>query len=100
MSAKIKINTNSLKSDVSSISSSIQAMSKSLAILQSELQKLDGMWDGPASETFKAAYMNDISALNTVISNLKKLNSFESRARERYDSCEQKVSGIISGIRV
>lgn len=100
MASKIKINTNSLKADASSIGSSIQKINKSLTNLQSDMAKLDAMWDGPASESFKIAYKSDISALNTVISNLKKLNNFENTARTKYDSCEQKVGSIVSSIKV
>lgn len=100
MASKIKINTGSLKSDAFSIGTSIQKIEKSLANLQSDLTKLDSMWDGPASETFKAAYNSDIAALKTVISNLKKLNNFETSAREKYDSCEQKIGSIVSSIKV
>ena len=100
MSDKIKINTNSLKSDATSIGTSIQNMSRSLSNLKSDMQKLDSMWDGPASETFKAAYNSDISMLNNVISNLKKINNFETTACKKYKSCEQKVGSIVSSIKV
>ena len=100
MSTKIKINTVSLKSDASSIGSSIQKINKSLINLKNDFTKLDAMWDGPASEAFKTAYNNDIAALNKVIENLKKLNGFETNAREKYDSCEQKVQSIVSSIKV
>lgn len=100
MASKIKINTGSLKSDTSSIGTSIQKIEKTLTNIQNDLTKLDSMWDGPASETFKVAYNSDIAALKTVISNLKKLNDFEISAREKYDSCEQKVGSIVSSIKV
>ncbi len=100
MATKIKVNTNSLKSDASSIEASIKRINISLKNLQSDLIKLDSMWDGPASETFKVAYNSDIEALRTVISNLTKLNNYEKTARNKYDSCEQKVGSIVSSIKV
>lgn len=100
MVSKIKINTGSLKSDASSIEASIKRINSSLESLRSDLVKLDSMWDGPASETFKAAYNSDIEALTTVISNLTKLNNYEKNARTKYDSCEQKVGSIVSSIKV
>lgn len=100
MASKIKINTGSLKSDAASIDSSIQKIKKSLINLQDDLVKLDSMWDGPASETFKIAYSSDIEALKTVIANLKKLNNYEKSARTKYDSCEQKIGSIVSSIKI
>lgn len=100
MSDKIRVNTNSLKGDSDNISLNIKNIKSSMNNLKNNLAKLDSMWDGPSSESFKNAFNRDVEALNTVIENLASVNSFEINSKSKYEACEQQVGSIVSGIKV
>lgn len=94
----IRVNTDELKSDAAAVSDCIQRVAAEAGKLESAYHQLDSMWDGPTSEVFKSVYEHDLEALRAVIEILKKFNSFEMTAREKYDSCESEVSGIVSSL--
>jgi WXG100 family type VII secretion target len=100
MADKIKINTGSLNSDAENISTNIKNMKTALKNLKASLAKLDSMWDGPSSESFKKAFNNDVTALQNVIDNLSNLNTYEKNAKTKYDNCEKQVGNLVSSIRV
>ena len=96
--SKIKINTDSLNADANSIGESIGIIEQSISKLEEDYNALDTMWDGPASEMFRIAYQDDIEALKTIVQNLKKFNSFETNARDKYNNCENEVGSIVSAL--
>ena len=98
-SNKIKINTDSLNSDAQSVGDSIAKIRNVSARLRRELETLDSMWDGAASETFKSVYNSDLEFLDEVLKKLDSFNGFENSARSKYDDCEQKVRDVLSGIK-
>lgn len=100
MADKIKINTSRLKNDASEIKDHINAINKKVKDLRSHNAVLDGMWDGPSSETFKLAFESDITALETILGALGSLNEYEENARQRYDECEDKVADLVNQIKV
>lgn len=95
---KIRINTNKLSSDASEVAESIRRIAAESGKLENAYHKLDSMWDGPTSEVFKSVYEHDIEELKAVIEILKKFNGFEISAKEKYDTCESDVNGIIGSL--
>jgi uncharacterized protein YukE len=87
-----------MKTDVDNIKAHVDKINSRYTDLVQKKAQLDGMWDGPASETFKKAFDDDLIALMTMISNLQKVYNYENMAKECYKSCEQQVSGVISDI--
>jgi WXG100 family type VII secretion target len=100
MADLIKVNTNRLKTDTSSIKGHISSIEKEIADLRRHNIALDAMWDGPSSETFKAAFEADIKSLEQMIASLKSLNEYEDNARDKYDDCERKVADLVNQIKV
>ena len=97
--SKIKINTNSLNADAGSVAESIAAIESSIQQLKNEYAAIDSMWDGPASEVFKAVYTDDIGELEENVRELRKLNGFENNARVKYDNCENRVGSIVASVK-
>lgn len=95
---RIKVNTVALSADASSVAESIQRVLSEIGKLEAAYHALDGMWDGPTSEVFKSVYEHDIEELRSVAETLKTFNNFEKNAREKYDTCESEVSGIVSSL--
>lgn len=100
MSEKIKVNTNRLKNDADSVKVNIAKMQASMNSLKRDVTKLNTMWTGATSDAFKKAFKDDMNALNTMISNLEKIYSFETNAKAKYENCEKKVASLVSGMRV
>lgn len=98
MADQIRVNTGRMKQDVDNIMASVNQISMKYTDLIQKKAELDTMWDGPASESFKKVTEDDMIALATVIGNLKKVYEYENIARERYEQCENRISGEIAGI--
>lgn len=97
--ADFKVSTARLKSDAGSVKGYIDQMERKLTALRNDATQLDAMWDGPASESFKEAFNADLAALETMISNLKKLYNYEQMAKEKYESCETQVQSVVSDMK-
>lgn len=97
--ADFKVSTTRLKSDAGSVKGYIDQMDRKLLSLRNGATQLDSMWDGPASEAFKAAINEDLTALETMISNLKKIYNYEQMAKVKYENCETQVSGVVSDMK-
>lgn len=96
--AEFQVSTSRLNTDAESVGQSVAQMSTKWRELKENLVKLDSMWDGPASETFKKAFREDIQALESVIKNLQKISEFEKMAEGKYEKCERTVADIVAGI--
>ena len=96
--ADIKANTDRMKSDVERLNDLVKRIHDRHSDLMQKKQELDNMWDGPASEATKAAIQDDLNALQVMIENMKKIYQYENTAKDKYNSCENQISGIIAGI--
>lgn len=97
---KIKVNTNRLKNDSDQVSDSITKMRSEMSKMIESVSQLDKMWDGPSSEAFAQVFQNDMDALSTLLDNLDKIYKYETTAKSKYDTCENRVSQLITGIQV
>ena len=96
----IKVNTNRLESDARQIGDHIKQIQRLIGNLRDHNRVLDGMWDGPASETFKMNLEADIKALEEVLKTLDGINRYEDNAKTKYNQCEQKVGDLVNQIHV
>ena len=100
MAGKIKVNTSRLNSDSNQISECIRAIKSEMGKMEASAGQLDSMWDGESSETFKSVFKEDRDLLAAVIISLEKIQKDEMDAKSKYYSCENKVSSLVSAIRV
>ena len=100
MADLIKVNTNRLDTDLKEFGDHIKAIQKAIADLRDHNRVLDGMWDGPASEAFKAGFEADIKAMEEMVKTLEGINRYEENAKTKYNQCEQKVGDLVNQIHV
>lgn len=100
MSNQMKINTSSLSRDAGQVDMYIRKMKSEMGKMKSSVADMDRMWDGPGSEAFKKAFQDDMNDLETIIRNLEQAYKYEVNAKKQYESCENKVHELVSGIRI
>lgn len=98
MANRIKANTERMRRDVENMIAFVRQMEGNYRDLVQRKGELDGMWDGLASESFRKAFDDDLSALQIMVDELKEIYSYEDMARGSYNACEHQVSEMISGI--
>ena len=100
MADKIRINTNSLARTRENINNQLTQLNKEIQTLNSSLRALSTMWEGDAHNTFHTEFQTDVRRLETLVTNLKGIVTFESNAEKEYNNCEKQVSSLVSSIRV
>ena len=96
----IKVNTSRLNKAAQSVADDIAKMKAQMKKMKVSVKQLDAMWDGESSEAFKKAFQDDMAALEVILNNLQSMHSYEVTAKNKYETCEQKVSELVAGIRV
>ena len=99
MSDESGVNTLTLKSEIDSIAMELQSIRKDIETMFGEIQTLDSMWDGEASEAFKIQFMNDKSSLESFCDTVKSLIESMEFAKGAYDKCEAGIGDTISAVR-
>lgn len=100
MADKIKCNTGTLRDDKNEISSELKSIQKSFDTLNSYLKKLNNMWDGQASAEFMKNAAMDIRKLENACSELTGITGIENTAIAKYNTAENKISNMISAIKI
>lgn len=98
MAKKIKINTARLATDADQIQTCITNMTTEIQNMTDTVTQLETMWSGPGCKAFHKAFYDDIKAVKTIIDNLKKILDYDREAKQQYERCERKVSGMIEDI--
>lgn len=93
-----KVNTSRLNTDAGTVHAAATQISKQLAALQKGVTELNAMWDGPSHQAFHQAFTDDLTALSTMITNLNKLYQYEVNAKEKYETCENRVINEVNQI--
>lgn len=97
---EIKINTTRLGTDAAQVLSLINNMERQLNNMKSNVDQLNGMWEGPAKQAFTQAFENDRSFAEAILKELKSLQGFETQAKDKYEKCEQQVSSLVDSIKI
>ena len=100
MADKIKINTTTLNSDTTSIKTYLSKVKKQIADMQGDVTAMNKMWSGDANAAFNKAFNDDIKALQAICTSLEGIVTYETTAKTEYNSCESKVSALISNMSV
>lgn len=96
----IKVNTRTLKKDTDEIQEDLSKVNKEIQTMQENVRLMNNMWSGDANEAFNKAFSDDIKALSVICKSIESLIKYETTAKTEYDSCEQKVSSVISSISI
>ncbi len=96
----VKINTDSLNSDISRIEQTERSIENVKNSINASIRSLNGMWQGPAHDKFEAQFAKDYEAMNEICEMLKDIIGNLKYARKGYDTCEDKVGDIVRSIKV
>lgn len=78
----------------------MNAVCAELQQLFQEMEELDSMWDGPASQAFAVQFQTDYQIMQDIIENLKGFIQCMQYAADEYNKCENTIAELISAIRI
>ena len=91
MDRMIRTNTGMLRNAGEAALAAIRAAEINTEAINSAGSKLCSMWEGEASNSFKALLDEDIAALYEVCGELRRIAEAETGAASSYEQCEMKV---------
>jgi len=100
MADKIRINTDRLGADAERIQGYIDNIIQEMDAMRESVAELQKMWEGPGSQAFHHAFLDDMNAVETVMKNLQSIYAYDTNAKKEYEKCERKVSSMIADIRI
>ena len=96
-SAKLEVNTGTLRSDAASIRREIDALKQNAQTLRPSLNR---MWTGQAKAEFQRNYALELDALEQAIASLERFTLQTQGVRTEYERCEHSVSGVVDSLRI
>lgn len=96
----IEVDTNQLDQDVDELEVNIHAVQKTLKKLQEEFEELNAMWTGDANLAFRKQIASDMTALEEIIEEVKKIHKCMKHASKEYVKCEGDVSDLVKKIAI
>jgi WXG100 family type VII secretion target len=100
MNHYIKISTESLKNDSNKITELALSAKKQLQAVYSEIEILDGMWDGPAKDVFLKQFDQDYELFKNLCRFVEVFADDMNNAALEYERCENNVKDAVKAIRV
>ncbi len=100
MADRIEIETNLLMQDKETIQNQVQVLKSRMAGLKEQMERLSGMWEGPAKKTFMSQFWSDCDFIQDFFSEMDAYVDAMEYARQEYEKCENNVSQIVASIRI
>ena len=100
MADRIEIETNLLTQDKETIQNQVRVLKSRMAGLKDQMERLSGMWEGPAKETFMIQFWSDCDFIQDFFSEMDAYVDAMEYARQEYEKCENNVSQIVASIRI
>ena len=100
MAEYIEAATEPLSADKGTMEAELNAVCAELQQLFQEMEGLDSMWDGPASQAFAVQFQTDYQIMQDIIENLKGFIQCMQYAADEYNKCENTIAELISAIRI
>lgn len=100
MNDYIEISTRQLNDDRQTVQTNIENISNTLGKLANEINKLNGMWSGPANMAYNQQTGKDFEKIGEL---MKTITSFAQKmefAAQEYTKCEIGVAELVAAIRV
>ncbi|MCC8029404.1 MAG: WXG100 family type VII secretion target [Lachnospiraceae bacterium] len=96
----IETDTDRLSSDISELKENTSQAKSSLEALKAELDELNTMWKGSASQAFQSASAQDYNLMLSMLKTMDSLADCMENAKKEYNSCEQQVRSTVNSIRI
>lgn len=100
MADRIEINIGTLDGDIRSMEEELKALQVEIKAAYDSVQELNGMWKGPAHDTYIQRFQQDKAAMDAICEDIKSIIDFMENAKIGYRSCEAEVSEEIDQIKM
>lgn len=100
MNRYIKVNTEALRNDSGKILELLGEVERQFREIYEEVNVIDGMWDGPANETFVAQFVSDYEMFAGTCSFIRSFAEDLGNAAAEYERCDEGVREAIKAIKV
>ena len=97
---QIKVNTQTLDTDSQTVLGYLKDIEKQKGNVASSMIELNRMWSGPAYDQFVAVVSDDLTRLDLLLENLKKIYNYEQRAKTEYEKCESQIKTMIDDLKI
>lgn len=96
----LRVNTAALTSDVNDLRELMAQIKNNLDRAYISVATLDGMWDGPANDTFNTQFSNDHQEFLSLCNGIDGLFLDMLDAAKKYDGCENEIYSTISSLNI
>lgn len=100
MSVQIATNTDYMGRDAQELENMLQKCRKAISDMIDQMNQLDAMWDGDASEVYKLVFTADMKTCEEVCDILEKMINNMDDAKNKYNKAVSNVGDIVASIRV
>ena len=97
---KFEVNTTTLSGTVNKLSEKLEQINAKRMSMYNALNALNGMWQGDAKDAFTAAYEEDNELMVALIDELEQYIDNVSKARENYDTTEDRAVSLARSIKI
>ena len=98
--AVIATNTDIMSNDINELESTLHRISDELDRMFEQIMDLDRMWEGPANETFVAAFSEDMQYCTELKETVRSIIESMRNAKDEYNRCETEVGSAVASIRI
>ena len=98
--SQIEMDTSTLQRDIDTLDDLIRRTREQKRKLITTVEELNSMWSGRANSAFNAQFQTDMANFDNALEVLGEIRNSLENAKSEYNSCEQKVEGIINSITV
>lgn len=100
MGDRIEIETRSLAQDRDTIQSQTEGLKTKMNQMQEQMERLSGMWEGPAKEAFMTQFQTDYAYMMDFLAEMNKYVQAMTYAENEYNKCENDVAQIVAAIQI
>jgi len=97
---EIACSISTLGSDISTIKTQHSALVKAAEALKQSVNSLNGMWAGPAHDTFASAFSGDYEVIKGMCDTIGEIVKSLDNAKKEYAKCENHVNSYVASITV
>lgn len=100
MENMFEIDTDLLRQTISTMRENLESMNNQFTKLFEDVGSLNGMWQGPANDAFRAQFGKDTEYYQTYYKTLSDYISCLEYAAREYDNCEDKVLQAVNAVKI
>lgn len=97
---EISINTANLSRDITQLQTLLAQLERNRAKLIQEIGELNAMWQGPSNRAFNAQFKKDCTSFENLCKTIREMIQAMEHAKTEYESCDNKVNGLVNALRI